>query len=237
MTKHRLFRLTCNLLALILLPAFALYAQRAVTESPPQSVAAKQATKKYDSGLEDARKSYEKSLERHRQAYLEELGEALNKALESKDLAESNRINAILQRIKAQGGVRVNPRPAPQPIPKDAVPFKGHHYKVFEEQLTWHMAKQKCEEMGGYLACVADREEDAFLERLIVGSAWVGGTDEASEGEWTWVDGTKITYSRWATGGGDNAHGGQNHIFYWADMGWDDSQGDVRIRFVCEWSR
>ena len=57
--------------------------------------------------------------------------------------------------------------------------FNGHYYQVFEpDSITWEAAKQRCEQMGGYLATITSAEEQAFVDSLIENSGknglWLG---------------------------------------------------------------
>jgi len=91
-------------------------------------------------------------------------------------------------------------KPEPQ-RPNDARPYRGHWYKLFLERTTWHEAKKRCEDMGGYLACVGSRAESMFLIRCARRQqVWLGGTDEGQEGAWTWVNGEPFTFTEWSDG-------------------------------------
>ena len=83
--------------------------------------------------------------------------------------------------------------------PDDSERFSSHWYKAFVEDVSWHEAKARCEEMGGYLACVTTRMESRFITGLGAGQTlWLGGTDEAREGTWTWVSGEPFVTDEWA---------------------------------------
>ncbi|MFP6855021.1 MAG: C-type lectin domain-containing protein [Opitutales bacterium] len=79
-------------------------------------------------------------------------------------------------------------------IPAGAKEFGGHHYKLFTASIPWDEAKKRCEEMGGYLACAETDKERKFLHRLkgkrVV---WSGGSDNAQEGKFVWLNGKKVT--------------------------------------------
>ena len=135
-------------------------------------------------------------------------------------------------------------------FPRATAEFGGHHYKVFWERRTWQEAKKRCEELGGHLACVQSREENDFLTKLTEGKGvWLGGTDEAKEGEWRWVTGAKPTYANWGPTQPNNGgrlgrqhylwmsyrrlDDAEKHIGQWDDL-FDDGLGLVH-GFVCEW--
>ncbi len=54
---------------------------------------------------------------------------------------------------------------ASDPWPVDALEFKGHRYKFYEEQVTWKQAKQKCENMSGQLVVIESAEENMRVAR------------------------------------------------------------------------
>ena len=59
----------------------------------------------------------------------------------------------------------------------------GHKYKVFKEKVTWHEAKKRCEDMGGYLATMTTKGENKFVAKLTGNDqTWLGATDEKKEG-------------------------------------------------------
>ena len=51
--------------------------------------------------------------------------------------------------------------------PKDAVPFRGSHYKAFlDTNSTWWEAKFACDDLGGQLVVIATEQENEFVRRL-----------------------------------------------------------------------
>jgi formylglycine-generating enzyme required for sulfatase activity/serine/threonine protein kinase len=133
-------------------------------------------------------------------------------------------------------------------IPADAVAFGGRRYKVFTQDLTWHEAKAACEQMGGRLAIITDAATNRFVVSQLSASgldgAWLGATDEVSEGRWVWVDGSPLGFNDWDTlGKQPNNKGGLEHylVLYQNVNGWRWADQPVRsfelknLGFVCEW--
>ncbi|MDO5979495.1 lectin-like protein [Flavivirga spongiicola] len=132
-----------------------------------------------------------------------------------------------------------------QEIPSDAVLFKGHYYKVYDNQCSWHEAVKKCEALGGILASIKSKEVDDFIFKLSSGKClWIGASDEIVEGEWLWRDGSKMGYKHWAPEEPDNWKGKED----WSVIGWPgerfkngrwgDTVADERLPitgFICEW--
>ena len=146
------------------------------------------------------------------------------------DLAVAMREEA--KAYEALGGARIS-------RPENQLEFGGHSYALIQESVTWHVAKQRCEAMGGYLVCVETPEEDRFIDRICQGShVWLGGTDEEKEGEWRWVNGQPMTYKNRAFAYVfDNAGGIQHHLHFAPGGLWDDVAGGDRHFFICEWGR
>lgn len=138
-------------------------------------------------------------------------------------------------------------------IPGDARTFNGHSYKFFPEQLSWKEAKARCESMGGRLVMVETLEENAFVASLVAEGgkvdAWIGATDEGSEGQWRWVDGHLMTWTNWHTDQKQpNNKGGVEHFGLMSNlklpsgktMGWQwsdqpNESTQHQPGYVCEW--
>jgi hypothetical protein len=116
----------------------------------------------------------------------------------------------------------------------ERVSFGGHTYALIQDNLTWHVAKHRCEAMGGHLVCIETPEEDEFIGRFCNGSiVWLGGSDELAEGEWRWVTGDRMDYMNAVF---DNHDGAQHHAIYYPSQGrWDDHFAGMRLVFICEW--
>lgn len=119
-----------------------------------------------------------------------------------------------------------------------AAQYNAHWYEKLEEETTWHLARKRCEELGGHLVCITSPEEDAFVRGLSKDeSVWIGASDEAKEGEWCWVSGEPFGYKNWHGNEPDNHMGVQHHALYWVGRGWADDFAGMRIKYICEWDR
>lgn len=148
-------------------------------------------------------------------------------------------------RIRAGGGA-LPILTCTAPVPPDfTVGPTGHYYRFVPAEVSWAEAVDLAAGYSaggetGYLATItSEQEHDAML--LLIGdvhSAWLGGTDAASEGEWFWATGpeagtqfssgptpTAGGYTRWATGE-PNDDGDQDCLHLWRPSGhrWDDVQ-------------
>lgn len=122
--------------------------------------------------------------------------------------------------------------------PRGASRLGGHWYQTFPETpSTREEARKRCQEMGGYLACVETEEEQAFVEKLAgQNKVWIGGSS-AEDGKWSWMNGQPMTYKRWASGQPNN--GANCFAEYWPGQGWHDIGANEQDRyaagFICEW--
>lgn len=122
-----------------------------------------------------------------------------------------------------------------------AVQFAGHRYLVVDEKVTWQEARQRCEKMGGYLCCIESQAEQEFIAKLAAGRyLYLGGTDEATEGEWEWINGSLFGYTCWMAGQPNNWEGNENYLATYDEGEWVDvaAEGDgfwMPTGFICEW--
>ena len=70
---------------------------------------------------------------------------------------------------------------------------EGHRYELFVEDCTWDEAQKKCEDMGGYLACMTCDEEFDLVEKLIRSEGkedicFYIGANRIGDQWWHWVD-------------------------------------------------
>lgn len=132
-----------------------------------------------------------------------------------------------------------------------------HWYEVIwaHATITWQDAKAAANStlhngIGGYLATITSAGEQTFLNGVNNAfsnsspyhhgeyvAAWLGGTDEVSEGNWVWADtGEAFTYTNWADHEPNN-DGNQDYIQgWWRGDKWDDAQTDFGLqKYVVEW--
>ena len=136
-------------------------------------------------------------------------------------------------------------------IPMGAVTFQNHSYYIFENNCsTWEKASDYCKSRGGYLAIIGSKEEDDFLFEYMLDSGrsevYFGLTDKESEGNWKWVDNSKLTYRNWGVNDdgevepNDDA-ADENYAEldaslvngFWNDCGF----GRDTTAYICEWDQ
>lgn len=118
--------------------------------------------------------------------------------------------------------------------------FNGHSFCYIPTAMTWHEAKAYCESLGGHLATSTSAEKNTFLANLTGGDmAWLGGTDENSEGTWEWITGENWDYTNWYSGEPSNSNNNEHYltINFNATVKWNDCNATATSvpGFICEW--
>lgn len=124
-----------------------------------------------------------------------------------------------------------------RPRPKDTVKFGGNTYALIQEPATWHVAKLRCEEMGGHLATGETSMKLAFVTDLCRKSgqhAWVGCSRELDD-TWRWLGGEQAKFPPALL---DNVGGIEFHLHWNTDTSrWNDAPAGWKFSYVCEWDR
>jgi hypothetical protein len=126
----------------------------------------------------------------------------------------------------------------------------GHTYKRFDTPSSWAQARTACAAKGAHLATITSQQENDFLvsQLLQTSRAWIGGTDEQSEGAWKWVTGEPWSFQNWLPNQPDNCTGcGPTEEDYLELLPAQDANGDVTLGrwndgalswpYICEWER
>ncbi len=133
--------------------------------------------------------------------------------------------------IRAPGFEVVDPQGSPASASPVAGPItnpaNGHDYYLLEAS-TWTAAEAAAVSLGGHLVTINDAAEDDWIYSTELGSAahrWIGFTDAAQEGNWVWISGAPVTYTKWLPGSPLNV-GGIEHYGEWDHNGWNDVPND-----------
>ncbi|XP_052473610.1 macrophage mannose receptor 1 isoform X1 [Carassius gibelio] len=128
---------------------------------------------------------------------------------------------------KRSGSPTVNSTVAPTQQPKGGCApewkhFKGKCYNVKEELKTWTEARGYCRELGGDLASILNKQQQAFLSTIIrekTTDLWIGFSNLAN-GRFKWTDGSNVQFTEWAKGEPQTYW----HSYYWTKYHHSDEQ-------------
>ena len=130
--------------------------------------------------------------------------------------------------------------------------YAGHVYEFYtlpeseweSGPITWQQAERRCEWKGGHLAVIESSTENFLLYSAMKAkgyeNAYFGFSDESSEGNWKWVDGTSTAYTNWHSGEPNNQDGIEHYAMFYEkfqDGTWNDADGiiDAGCAYICEW--
>ena len=140
--------------------------------------------------------------------------------------------------------------PEPEPLPScddvsGNIPgflFMGEYndskYYRSNHTRTWTSASAYTSANGGFLAAISSQEENNFIRGGMrgVGLAWIGYTDEASEGNFEWVNGEATTYTNWLSGEPNNFGNIEHYVQLKRRDGgrWSDIPNHFKRYFIME---
>lgn len=109
-------------------------------------------------------------------------------------------------------------------------------------------------EITGHLATITSQEENDFIFALLTSTSWLGGSDDAVEGEWRWVEGPEAgeqfwqglaagtpvngAYTNWGAGEPNQFFGPgnpENYAHMRADGFWNDLPESDNLNYIIEW--
>lgn len=116
-------------------------------------------------------------------------------------------------------------------------PATGRCYGLHLSRATWDEASSRCQAEGAALASLDAPGEQALVSALVAQeTAWLGASDTATEGSFTWLSGQPFGEPAWSAGQPNDAAAGQDCVELQGDAGgsWNDDRCDLRQPFVCE---
>jgi hypothetical protein len=123
-------------------------------------------------------------------------------------------------------------------------PKQDYEYKVVNQKMNWHDARDNCLEWGGDLATVRDEDEQNLLFSMGDGSSpyWLGYHEKEGdehEGDWHWVDNDPATFTFWGSGEPNNYYRnnfpeGEDCMCFWHGPRWNDWWCDKLAMSMCK---
>ena len=78
--------------------------------------------------------------------------------------------------------------------------YNGHHYYVYNAPTSWTQGELICRQNGGYLVCINDINENAFVSNLTNNNIWIGLFRDPTTCNFRWLDCMNITFTNWRPG-------------------------------------
>lgn len=157
---------------------------------------------------------------------------------------EKEELQAKLAAMKAPEVIKPTTK-APVVCQTDWRLFNNSCYFISTVQRSWLASQQFCQTKGGHLAIIHTAEEQTFLWNLLPrghwNSYWFGITDEQTEDQWKWVDGTPLVGGFWEEGEPNN-HINEDCGYIVktrvlervAIRSWYDAPCSMNLPFICE---
>ena len=107
--------------------------------------------------------------------------------------------------------------------------------KVVAGPANYLSAITGCQRLGGALVTVNSQQEQDELYAL-TGSAgaWIGLTDFLDEGNFSWVDGSSVSFTNFRAGQPNNNNNNQHCTWIRPDGSWDDVTCKREEQYVCQ---
>nr|XP_055075549.1 CD209 antigen-like protein C [Misgurnus anguillicaudatus] len=121
---------------------------------------------------------------------------------------ERSQLKVKVTALEAAAATKCTPVTAKASCPDNWHYFEGSCYFISEESESWPDSQAYCELRGGHLAIILTADEQTFIWNLLPrghwNAYWFGITDEETEDDWRWVDGTKLVGGFWEDGEPNN---------------------------------
>ncbi|HEX7863031.1 MAG TPA: FG-GAP-like repeat-containing protein [Verrucomicrobiae bacterium] len=111
--------------------------------------------------------------------------------------------------------------------------YNGHAYALTASSVTWAAAEAEAVGRGGHLVTINNAAENTWVN-AVFGSGWIGFTDQASEGDFTWISGESSTFTAWSGGEPNNSGGAENWAGMLSSGVWNDYGAVSTLRGIIE---
>nr|BDE75813.1 C-type lectin [Ophioplocus japonicus] len=120
---------------------------------------------------------------------------------------------------------------------KNWLGYNGFCYRYFALPKSWADAHTYCQDLEADLASIHSADENNIINGLIGGQrAWIGLSDQITEGQFVWTDETSFFFSKWGPNQPDNDNGHEDcvHLGYPESGLWNDQSCTSEFGFVCK---
>lgn len=102
--------------------------------------------------------------------------------------------------------------------------------------MPFNEVKTLCAQFQGRVATPMNAEENRALKDFVTEEAFLGITDQETEGEFMDLTGRRVTYQNWNDGEPNNASPGEHCVTLLSDGAWNDIACSASYLTVCEFS-
>ncbi|NXD11875.1 MRC1 protein, partial [Nothocercus nigrocapillus] len=131
------------------------------------------------------------------------------------------------------------------PFPDDTKRFwtkdasTGVHYQInLESTLTWHQARNSCQQQNAELLSITERKEQTYIGELIKKynfTFWIGLNGLNFNSGWQWAGGRPFRYLNWAPGSPFSAPGKLCGVMSPRKKAkWENEACNQRLSYICE---
>ncbi|XP_035285554.1 CD209 antigen-like protein E isoform X1 [Anguilla anguilla] len=123
---------------------------------------------------------------------------------------------------------------------------QGKFYFFSTDKMNWSQSQEYCTSKGAHLVIINNQQEQNFVSSRINETHWIGLSDQNTEGQWVWEDGTPLDRSgtqywwetepdNWMDSGDPSGEdcaalgNSKKHTDYWFDSSCQNMK-----KFVCE---
>lgn len=107
-------------------------------------------------------------------------------------------------------------------------------YVTNGEKMPFSKVKALCVELQGTVATPKNAEENKAIQDVAKDIAFLGITDEVTEGRFVYVTGQGLTYSNWKKNEPNNHGSGEDCVILLEDGLWNDISCQASFLAVCE---
>ncbi|XP_015355533.1 mannose-binding protein A-like [Marmota marmota marmota] len=107
-------------------------------------------------------------------------------------------------------------------------------YVTNGENMPFSKAKAWCTELQATVAAPKNAEENKNIQQVARDNAFLGITDEVTEGQFMYVTGGRLTYSNWKASEPNNYGSGEDCVILLKDGLWNDVSCSSSHLVVCE---
>ncbi|XP_039096475.1 mannose-binding protein C [Hyaena hyaena] len=107
-------------------------------------------------------------------------------------------------------------------------------YVTNGERMPFSKVKALCAELQGTVATPKNAEENKAIQDVASSTAFLGITDEVTEGQFMYVTGGRLTYSNWKRNEPNNHDSAEDCVTILEDGLWNDISCSASFLAVCE---